>query len=516
MFDRFRRIRRTKRSLLLAALLCLVSLHASADSAIYGGGPFYHGGQAVMDDLRASGFTTVILFGVHVQTNGDLHFNNDPIISNGTYIGDPGWPARLATLKTAPTSVTRIEASVGGWGTGDFQNIKNLIAAQGTGPTSVLYKNFQTLKQITGADAIDFDDESTYDLGSSTAFGNMLWGLGYSITLAPYTNMTYWKSLADNLAGKVDGIHLQVYDGGAGNNPATWSTTLGMAVDPGVWSKHGSGCTAGDSPATVQSKMTNWKNSAGIVGGFIWLYDDIQACWSQGTTAQYAGAINAVFVGNAAPVANFSSSVAGSTVAFSDASTDSDGTIVARQWIFGDGATSTATNPSHSYAANGTYTVTLTVTDDDGATASRSNVVTVGANLALNRPATGSIVCNANESAAKAVNGSVSGGTTDKFCSLASSKWLRVDLGSSRTVHSFVIKHAGAGGEATAWNTKAFTLQTSTDGATWTTVATVSASSASVTTHAITPRTARYVRLNISTPTQNGDPAARIYELEVY
>ena len=516
MFDRFRRIRRTKRSLLLAALLCLVSFHASADSAIYGGGPFYHGGQPVMDDLRASGFTTVILFGVHVQTNGDLHFNNDPIISNGTYIGDPGWPARLATLKTAPTSVTRIEASVGGWGTGDFQNIKNLIAAQGTGPTSVLYKNFQTLKQVTGADAIDFDDESTYDLGSSTAFGNMLWGLGYSITLAPYTNMTYWKSLADNLAGKVDGIHLQVYDGGSGNNPATWSTTLGMAVDPGVWSKHGSGCTAGDSPATVQSKMTNWKNSAGIVGGFIWLYDDIQACWSQGTTAQYAGAINAVFVGNAAPVANFSSSVAGSTVAFSDASTDSDGTIVARQWTFGDGATSTATNPSHSYAANGTYTVTLTVTDDDGATASRSNVVTVGANLALNRPATGSIVCNANESAAKAVNGSVSGGTTDKFCSLASSKWLRVDLGSSRTVRSFVIKHAGAGGEATAWNTKAFTLQTSTDGATWTTVATVSASSASVTTHAITPRTARYVRLNISTPTQNGDPAARIYELEVY
>ena len=88
MFDRFRRIRRTKRSLLLAALLCLVSFHASADSAIYGGGPFSHGGQAVMDDLRASGFTTVILFGVHVQTNGDLHFNNDPIISNGTYIGE--------------------------------------------------------------------------------------------------------------------------------------------------------------------------------------------------------------------------------------------------------------------------------------------------------------------------------------------------------------------------------------------------------------------------------------------
>ena len=36
------------------------------------------------------------------------------------------------------------------------------------------------------------------------------------------------------------------------------------------------------------------------------------------------------------------------------------------QWFFGDGASSTAQNPQHTYASNGTYTVTLIVSDGAG------------------------------------------------------------------------------------------------------------------------------------------------------
>ncbi len=81
--------------------------------------------------------------------------------------------------------------------------------------------------------------------------------------------------------------------------------------------------------------------------------------------------------GNQPPVANFSFTTSGLTANFTDSSTDSDGTIASHSWTFGDGGTSTATNPSHTYAAAGTYSVTETVTDNGGAQNSKTEQVTV-------------------------------------------------------------------------------------------------------------------------------------------
>ncbi len=50
--------------------------------------------------------------------------------------------------------------------------------------------------------------------------------------------------------------------------------------------------------------------------------------------------------------------------------------ITAHLWAFGDGGTSTATNPSHTYTTPGTYTVALTVTTADGVdTESKANYI---------------------------------------------------------------------------------------------------------------------------------------------
>ncbi|MFI9295564.1 endo-beta-N-acetylglucosaminidase [Streptomyces gardneri] len=137
-------------------------------------------------------------------------------------------------------------------------------------------------------------------------------------------------------------------------------------------------------------------------------------------------------------------------------------------------------------------------------------------NLALNRPATASGQCSGTETAAKAVNGSVSGGNSDKWCTLTTGKWLEVDLGSSRSLSSFVVKHAQAGGESSTWNTRAFTVQVrNATSDPWTTAVTVTGNTAGTTTHPV-GLTARYVRLAITTPTQNTDPAARIYEFEAW
>ncbi|OLF14154.1 glycosyl hydrolase [Actinophytocola xinjiangensis] len=67
------------------------------------------------------------------------------------------------------------------------------------------------------------------------------------------------------------------------------------------------------------------------------------------------------------------------TVAFSSAgSLDPEGGALSYRWTFGDGATSTAANPTHTYTANGSRTATLTVTDPAGLTGSASVQITVG------------------------------------------------------------------------------------------------------------------------------------------
>ncbi|UWZ40558.1 collagenase [Dactylosporangium roseum] len=80
---------------------------------------------------------------------------------------------------------------------------------------------------------------------------------------------------------------------------------------------------------------------------------------------------------NQPPTASFNVSATGLTASFTDLSTDSDGSIASRQWSFGDGTTSTATNPSKTYSTAGTYTVTLKVTDNQGATATTSQSISV-------------------------------------------------------------------------------------------------------------------------------------------
>jgi PKD repeat protein len=91
-----------------------------------------------------------------------------------------------------------------------------------------------------------------------------------------------------------------------------------------------------------------------------------------------------VLASGGVPTANFSVATAGLVASFTDASTDAGGTISARAWSFGDGGTSTATNPSHAYASAGTYTVTETVTDGVSVLSSvKSLAVTVAASQQL-------------------------------------------------------------------------------------------------------------------------------------
>ncbi|MFE0796178.1 PQQ-dependent sugar dehydrogenase [Streptomyces mutabilis] len=87
--------------------------------------------------------------------------------------------------------------------------------------------------------------------------------------------------------------------------------------------------------------------------------------------------------GGHAPVAqagaNTTSGKAPLAVTFSSAgSSDADGDALTHAWDFGDGATSTAAGPTHTYTADGQYTATLKVTDSTGKSATASVHITVG------------------------------------------------------------------------------------------------------------------------------------------
>jgi PKD repeat protein len=78
-----------------------------------------------------------------------------------------------------------------------------------------------------------------------------------------------------------------------------------------------------------------------------------------------------------APVADFTFTSTELKTDFIDTSDSTDGSVTAWSWDFGEGSTSSEQNPTHTYAGRGTYTVMLAVTDNNGATDSFSQQVSV-------------------------------------------------------------------------------------------------------------------------------------------
>jgi hypothetical protein len=93
-------------------------------------------------------------------------------------------------------------------------------------------------------------------------------------------------------------------------------------------------------------------------------------------------------------------------------------------------------------------------------------------NLAAMRgTATGSAGCTPDQGPERAINGSVAAGRADAWCTGDWPIFLQVDLGTARPVSRFNVKHASAGGENAESDTRDFNIQVSTDGKTFTTVA---------------------------------------------
>ncbi len=279
-----------------AALLMITSPQpANAELAgLFGGGPYYKTGAAThVAEIKAAGFTEAIVWNIEVKSNGDLNFNGEfPLCSGGAYVGattHSDFVANMAALHQG--SVRRVTFSIGSSNVGDWQDVRDLVNAQGTTSTSILYQNFSALlTAIPSVDAFDFDDENCYDATTMVKFAVMLSDLGAHVVPDPYTNASFWTNVVSQInsqrPGCVDSIHLQCYSGGAGNNPGTFANFGSVPVYPGLWDQN-------LTPSQVQTKLTGWKNQYGTSGGWMWIYDDFVG---NGKAAQYANAIHAAFI----------------------------------------------------------------------------------------------------------------------------------------------------------------------------------------------------------------------------
>jgi hypothetical protein len=276
--------------LLLAAAFSVEAASAQTGfTGIFGGGPFYKNAANNITEIENSGFTEAIVWSIEVSNTGDLNFNGEfPLTSGGVYVGNeyyPDFPADMAQLKQG--KVKRVTFSIGSSNYGDWEDITALVNSQGTGPTSILYQDFQALKAaIPALDAIDFDDENSFNSPTTIQFGVMLGQLGYHVMPDAFDDSSYWTNVVSqintHLPGTADGVHLQAYAGGSGNNPCVGWNFGSVPVFPGLWDQD-------DTPAQVQTIMTGWHEQCGILGGFMWIYDDFVGT---GLAAQYASAIN--------------------------------------------------------------------------------------------------------------------------------------------------------------------------------------------------------------------------------
>ncbi|MCA1292394.1 discoidin domain-containing protein [Paenibacillus sp. alder61] len=209
----------------------------------------------------------------------------------------------------------------------------------------------------------------------------------------------------------------------------------------------------------------------------------------------------------------------GESVQFTDKSSE---VTEGWEWIFpgGQPSSSTERNPKVTYLQEGTFEVTLKATNQVGEDVVKRQMITVTkeaaggvSDLALGKQATASSYVNEKEAPPFALDGD----DKTKWCAVGDGPHtLTVDLGAEHKISEFVVKHAEAGGEAAAFNTRGFRIQLSSDGENWTDAVQVGDNTKGISKHAIALTSARYARLVVEKPTQGGDTAARIYGFEVF
>ena len=131
---------------------------------------------------------------------------------------------------------------------------------------------------------------------------------------------------------------------------------------------------------TVTFRIVNWDGTATTGSWYVFdSADDTAADFALLGTVTAAAPPTSNLAPTAVATATTTAGAAPLTVTFSSAgSSDPEGAALTYNWSFGDGSTSSAANPTHTYSANGAYSARVSVSDGTYTTTSANIPITVG------------------------------------------------------------------------------------------------------------------------------------------
>lgn len=332
------------------------------------------GGQVPLTILFSSAGSTDPDGGI-TSYSWDFGDGNGSSTANPTYsYSIPG--AYVATLTVADVEGETDSASI---------NV-TADAIPNVAPTAVASATPSTVRQGL---AVSFSSAGSADSDGTIASYNWDFGDGGTSSIA---NPTHAYSLAGPFVAT-----LTVTDNAGGVATATTSVTVIPNLAPTAAAAGTP--SSGKQPLLVSFSSAGSSDPDGTIAGYNWDFGDgspNKATASATHTYTAAGSFTATLTvtddfgatdtstvvttvtANVAPTAVATATpVAGARpliVNFTGSgSSDSDGNIASYAWDFGDGGTSSVTNPSHTYAA-GNYSATLVVTDDNGVASAPASV----------------------------------------------------------------------------------------------------------------------------------------------
>lgn len=254
--------------------------------------------------MQASAFNSVILWSVHVQPNGDLTYNDTPLVTGGVFNASLNY---MKPYVAALREQGEVWWGVGSWGASDFSNLGALLAT--ASGTETVKNTFGALFAALPGDGVDFDMEESYgpDMRKTIVEFTLLLAQSLSLksTYCPYMDEPFWLGcLADVYAEAgqqyVQRFNLQCYAGGTGNTTASWLAPLqsypqplgipdiDAFIVPSNWVQSDDG-TQKFTPAQTCAFFSKPAMRENAGGGFLWNTSEIFS--SGDSAADYAQAV---------------------------------------------------------------------------------------------------------------------------------------------------------------------------------------------------------------------------------